>query len=322
MKLFGAVVLTVLALALPCRAVHAESLAEIAERAKPGVLGVAVLDLRTGAIESVNGTQPLPMMSVFKAPLAAAILAKVDGRALSLDKPVTVAWSDTRDGVGPIDGSGGGTFTVRDMLQAMLLQSDNTAADLLLQLAGGPEAVTAWLQRNNLDGIRIDRGERGIARDQNGIPPDLFPDRNASSLRVGIKMEARRAAFAAALTDPRDRATPEAMVHFLAALQQGKLLTGSSTHRLLAWMKETTTGPKRLKAGLPPHAELAHKTGTSMTFEGVTLATNDVGITTLPDGRTVAIAAFLTDSALPEAGREALLAAVMRSVAAGGQAAK
>lgn len=300
--------------ALSLRA-QAESLADIAERAKPGVLGAAVLDLKTGAMTSVNGTRPFPMASVFKAPLAAAILAKVDAKELSLDQSATVEWTDARDGVGPVDGSGGGIYTLRDLLQAMLVQSDNTAADLLLPLAGGPQGVTDWLKRHGLDGIRLDRDERTIARDGNGIPPDLFPGRNASTLREQIKTDDRRAAFAAALDDPRDTATPEGMVRFLTALQEGKLLSGGSTKRMLEWMKACATGPHRLRAGLPPKAVVADKTGTGMAFEGITLATNDVGIVTLPDGRVVAVAAFLTASGFPDPTREGLLAAVARSAA-------
>ena len=309
----AAILLLALLAAVPLRA---ESLADIAERAKPGVLGAAVLDLKTGAVESVNGTRPFPMASVFKAPLAAAVLARVDARQLSLDQQVVLDWNDARDGAGPVDGSGGGTFPVRDLLAAMLIHSDNTAADLLLPLAGGPEGVTDWLKRNGIDGVRVDRDERTLARDENGIPPGLFPGRNASSLRVQIKTDDRRAAFAAALADSRDTATPEGMVRFLAALQQGKLLTSGSTQRMLDWMRQCATGPKRLKAGLPPKAILADKTGTGQAFEGITLATNDVGIATLPDGRVVAVAAFLQGSGFPEQTREGILAAVGRAAAA------
>ncbi len=61
-------------------------------------------------------------------------------------------------------------------------------------------------------------------------------------------------------------------------------------------MTETTTGTKRIKGLLPNGTVVAHKTGTSATVKGVTAATNDVGLVTLPNGRHLAIAVFVSDS--------------------------
>ena len=77
-------------------------------------------------------------------------------------------------------------------------------------------------------------------------------------------------------------------------------------------LARVATGPHRLKAGLPEGAALAHKTGTSRTVDGVTDATNDVGLFTVPDGRRVAIAAFVHASPANEVTREATIAALAR----------
>jgi beta-lactamase class A len=292
---------------------HGETLQEIADRAKPGVLGVAVCDLRTGTIQGVNLKRPFPLRSVFKAFLAAGILSEVDAGQLSLDQKVTLAPGDIADGVGPVDHSRGGVFTVRELLRAAVIPSDNSAADALLVLYGGPAKLTAWLQQKGIEGIRIDRDERAIARDEHGIPADLAPGRNASTLVSQISPAEHRKAFAAELADPRDTATPEGAIAFLVKLQQGQLVSADSTKLLLGWMHQVSTGSARLKAGIPPGAVLAHKTGTSGECDGVTLATNDIGLATLADGRTIAIAAFLTGSPASESKREALLAACARA---------
>lgn len=78
-------------------------------------------------------------------------------------------------------------------------------------------------------------------------------------------------------------------------------------------MTDVSTGQKRLKAGLPPGAKLAHKTGTSGMILGINAATNDIGIVTLPDGRKYAVAIFLAGSAMPEDEREAVHASLMRA---------
>lgn len=303
-----------LLLALPAIA-RAETLPDIAARAKPGILGVAVYDFQDGVMQGVNLSRPFMMQSVFKCFLSAMVLSQVDAGAISLDQTVTLTLKDIRSGGdGTIDKSGGGTFPVRELLEAALTQSDNTAADALLRLIGGPAQVTAWLQGKGFTGIRLDRDERTISRDENGIPPTLSPDKNAADLRYDIPKEQRHAGFVAALTDPRDTATPEAAVRFLVALKRGEVLSPASTALLLGWMEKAKTGQKRLKAGFPKGTVLAHKTGTSGIFEGLCLATNDIGIATLPDGRTLAIAVFLANSPASDDARDAFIADCARAV--------
>jgi beta-lactamase class A len=252
---------------------------------------------------------------VFKTFLSGMVLAQVDAGELSLDKTIMLSPEDLRDGLGPIDKSQGGTFSVRDLLRAALIQSDNTAADALLRLVDGPNKVTAWLHGKGIEGIRIDRDLRTMGRDQSGIPANLSPGRNGSSLESQISNTARTAAFKAAFSDPRDTATPEGTIHFLVALKKGELLTAASTDLLLGWMREARTGQGRLSAGFSSKTTLAHKTGTSSMFEGVRLATNDIGLATLPNGRTLAIAVFLANAPGTDQARDAILAACARVAA-------
>ncbi len=294
----------------------AETFQEIADRAKPGILGVAVYDFQKGSMQGMNLTRPFSLQSVFKIFLSAKILAQVDQGELSLDKTVTLAPEDLRDGLGAIDHSGGGTFSVRDLLRAALIESDNSAADALLGLAGGPDKVTAWLRAKGIEGVRIDRDLRTMGRDESGVPASLSPNGNASYLENQVANAARQTAFESAQSDPRDTATPEGALHFLIALEKGQLLTASSTELLLEWLREVKTGLGRLRAGFSTQTVLAHKTGTSLTFDGVALATNDIGLATLPDGRTLAIVVFLANASGSDETRNAVLAACAR-VAAG-----
>jgi beta-lactamase class A len=78
-------------------------------------------------------------------------------------------------------------------------------------------------------------------------------------------------------------------------------------------MTATRTFPTRLKGRLPAGTKVAHKTGSSGSRNGVSAATNDIGIITLPDGRHLAVAVFLRDSKADEKARDAAIAKVARA---------
>ena len=82
---------------------------------------------------------------------------------------------------------------------------------------------------------------------------------------------------------------------------------------LLQWMAEASTGVHRIKGDLPAGTIVMHKTGSSGTKNGVTFATNDIGLITLPDGRRLAIAIFVTDSAADEATRDGVIARIAKA---------
>jgi beta-lactamase class A len=100
----------------------------------------------------------------------------------------------------------------------------------------------------------------------------------------------------------------------LRALDERHGLSEGSQALLLKLMIESPTGAKRLKGLLPAGTVVAHKTGTSGTQRGITAATNDIGIITLPNKRHVAIAVFVSDSPADAATREEVIAKVARAV--------
>ena len=111
----------------------------------------------------------------------------------------------------------------------------------------------------------------------------------------------------------RNWATPEAMVVLLRALHEGRGLSEPSRALLLRLMTQTPTGSRRIKGLLPVGTVVAHKTGTSGTVKGLTPATNDVGLVTLPNGRHLAVAVFVSDSMANDSAREKVIARVARA---------
>lgn len=296
----------------------ASSLHRLAQRAAPGVLGVAVLDLRSRRVTGVNADRPFPMQSVFKAPLGAAVLAQVDAARLTLDKSVTLTRADLSPPHSPIADAWPGRrrYTVRELLELTVGGSDNTGADVLMRMIGGPVAVTRYLRSRSIAGMRIDRYERELQPEAAGMGPfrETWLGENAFvAARDAVPIPRRRAALTRYLGDIRDTSTPRASAVFLSKLATGELLSPASTALLLDIMTRTGTGANRLKAGLPIGAVIAHKTGTGRTDFGVVPAANDIGLVTLADGERLAVASYLAGSALPEAQRDALHADAARA---------
>lgn len=281
-------------------------------------VGIGVVDLSSGEGWFRHGEQRFPMQSVVKVPVAIAILKLVDDGALSLGQSVTISpeqyapsWSPLREELK----GGSGQFTVRRLLERSVADSDNTAVDVLIELAGGAGKVNAILKAMGIRGVSVDRMERELQTESLGIEdfrPELASPEQYKAALAQVPEEKKREAVRKFLSDPRDTATPEGMTHLLRQLYQNKLLSLSSTQLLLQIMTDTPHGQDRLKAGLPPQWSLAHKTGTGPDVLGVNVGTNDAGVACAPDGKCFALTVFMAGSKVPLKNREAL----MRDVAA------
>jgi beta-lactamase class A len=295
----------------------------VVARARPAFFNAGVLIPSTGQNWVWDPTARMPLQSVSKAPLAAAALAQVDAGHLKLNERIRLTADDLSPPSGPIDAVWPSPprdhvmdLPAVDLIALAIQQSDNTAADTIMKRIGGPRAVTDWLHSKGVDGMSIDRYERELQVAVAGIPPfqPEWKDRDVwMAARDAVPAETREAATNAYLADPRDTSTVSATLEFLRQLSIGALLSQASTRLLLRLMTQGDTGPHRLRAGLPPGAGLAHKTGTSATDLGLTPTVNDVGIVTLADGRTLVMAAFLAGSSATEAERDRLIADAART---------
>jgi beta-lactamase class A len=285
-----------------------------------GSVGIGVLDLNTGESWFRNGKQRFPMQSVFKLPVGIVVLKLVDDGKLSLEQLVTISRPEFAPGYSPIlkeIRGNSGQFTVRNLLERSVGMSDNTAADALVRLVGGPKQVTAILQAMNIRDIRVDRLEQQLQPECVGLTnfrPQLADEQKYAAAVEQIPSPVKKAALERYLTDPRDTATPEGTVDLLAKLQSRQLLSHSSTALLLKIATDSPTGQQRLKAGLPSYWSLAHKTGTGPDVLGIGTATNDVGIISSPKGRRVAIAVFIAGSKAPVETRERVMSEIASAV--------
>ena len=288
----------------------------------PGRAGISVLHIESGATAAVNGDERFPMMSVYKLPIVIHALRAADAGQLDLDARVTLTAPDRRPGFSPmgeaIAAKGPLSLTIREIVAAVVTQSDNTASDWLLRRVGGPAAVAATLRALNAGGVDVSRYELEFSADYYGLcclagitPFSL--ERFARAVEQ-VPEPVRARAARAYETDPRDAATPSGFTLLLARLQKGEVLAPASTAWLLGKMQDMHARDGRIRAGLPAGTPAALRPGTSGTTGGIRAAHNDTGIITLPGDRGhLAIAIFLKGTRGSEEARDAAIARIARA---------
>jgi beta-lactamase class A len=297
----------------------ASRLAQI-EQQSGGELGFAAVHVESGTSISRRGGERFQMMSVFKLPIALAVLDKVERGALSLDTPLPIAESDLRPGLSPIAEAhphGGVTMTARELLEAMVVQSDNTACDRLVAFVGGPAAVGQRMRDLGVADVDVSDDELGLWQEFTAVdslgPRGGWSLARFEALASAVRPERRTAASRAFASLRPNTATPEAMARLLVRVYRGEALGKTSTSLLLDLLKRTVPAAHRIKGGLPSGTPVYHRPGTSGTYEGLTPATNDVGIVELPDGTHLALAIFVRNSSRPGEVREAAIAGAARA---------
>jgi beta-lactamase class A len=257
----------------------AAELAKI-EAENGGRLGVAALDMQSGARCGHRADERFPMCSTFKLLASGAILARVDAGKERLDRRIQFQASDLVAN-SPItkDRAGGEGMTLAQLCEAAMTVSDNTAANMLLTVLAGPVGLTAYARSLGDAVTRLDRIEPQL---NEAIPGD-----------------------------PRDTTSPAAMLSDLQELIFGSALSAAGKDQLGRWLLANKTGDARLRARLPSGWRVGDKTGS-----GERGTTNDVGIIFPPGRMPILIAVYLTETSLADAERNAILAATGRAATA------
>jgi beta-lactamase class A len=284
----------------------------------PGHYAIAAKLLGTDRIARVNGSMRVPLMSVVKLPVAIVVLDGVDRGRWTLETPITLRSQDMhpRGMLGDRYPRGGGPVSIRKLAEIMITHSDNSAADALMHLVGGPREVTAWLERHDLHDLRVDRTELGMGNDWYGleVADTTWTAEGIRELRSKVPAAVHDSAARAMQHDVRDTGTPEACVRVLERLWHGDLLSAAMTDTLKAMLARCATSEDRLPGLLPKGTPIARKTGTGGAWNGVTVAINDVGVMRLPNGEDVAIAVLVAEVHGPVFRAERTIARIARAV--------
>ena len=249
-----------------------------------GRIGVAAVDLNSGEQIMVLGDQLFPMASTSKVAVAAAFLEMVEqGRySLTTEFPLLIPVRSARFSSAAAPKTQGKPMAAIDLIEIMITRSSNPATDTLLNAVGGPDAVTAWMKRQGIKDFSIDRDIATLVRDDGEYNPATW-------------------------IDPRDAASPRAMVRLLQGLYRGEFLSDQSRRVLLGAMGRTVTGSRRIKADMPSDSRVSNKTGS------LNNTSSDIAIVEYPDGRALAVAIYVTGQGTKLA-RERKIATIAREL--------
>jgi len=257
-------------------------ISEIASQVQ-GRVGVSAVMLETGETAELNGNEQFPMQSVYKLPIAMAVLHRASQEPQVLSQQVAMKPGDfVRQGVrSPLRNlfPQGAQLSVRELLAQSISESDGTASDILLDLAGGPDGVMKYLQTLGIKDMTIADSEKVIFKDWE--------------------------------TQYRNSSSPHAMVELLRALNAGAGIAPAERQSLI-YLMENSLGRRRLPKFLPKDVAVAHKTGTGGMKDGVAAATNDAGIITLPNGKHILVCVYIADSTTGS--REKVIADIGKAV--------
>ncbi len=252
--------------------------------------GIAVaLEGRARLVEAAHADSHFPLMSVVKFPLAIVVLHEVEQGRLSLHQGIALGaaeldpktWSPLLKAHPQ-----GGSFTLLELLYYSLVESDNNACNALFRVVGGAGRVHGFFRERMGQGfamtIRCDEGafrDRGMMR--------------------------------------ANHASPRAMVQLLrATFGEQRLLNRHHTRLLRELMEQPSAAAPRVGLGLPAGCRFAHKTGSSGTEQGVTIAFNDVGVVQRPGCPAAYVASFIRDRRADAEGMNRAHAALGARVAA------
>ncbi|MCS6942128.1 MAG: class A beta-lactamase-related serine hydrolase [Geminocystis sp.] len=186
-------------------------------------LSAFFVDLDTGSYINYNGNTRWPAASTIKVPILVAFFQDVDAGLIRLDEKLTMTEKNKAGGSGNMQYQKVGTqYTALYTATEMIISSDNTATNMLIERLGGIERLNKRFREWGL--------EHTIIR-------NLLPDLEGTNT-----------------TSARDLAI------LLGKVNQGDLISLRSRDRLLEIMRQTKTRTL-LPQGIEPSATIAHKTG-------------------------------------------------------------
>lgn len=253
----------------------------------PGDWGVYVKHLDQDVTVRWRAEHDWYLASTVKVPVAIAVLERVDAGELSLQQSVELHAEDFVDGAGDLKlREPGDDFTIAELLEMSIENSDSIATDMLIRLLG-VEQLNARVQSWTGSGFGPLTTIQQVRYDAYGLlDPRVatLPGRVFLVVRAAGDGEARLSTLAAELGLTRGQlgtpsledlferyyesgtntASLDAFGTLLEDLARGDLLEPASKGRLLDHMQRITTGKRRIEAGLPPRVPFAQKTGTQI----------------------------------------------------------
>lgn len=253
-----------------------------------GTVGVYLSQPESDEEFTYNAGRDWYLASTIKIPLAIVILQKAEKGELSLDDELELQESDFVDGSGDLlYQQPGTTYTILELIEKMIEDSDSTASDMLMRMLGENEFNTYINEHLMPEGInyittilRVRYEAYGQiherARELSNIDyvnlKEFSPLDNrleqfmklTNTTKEELKANSIVEGFEHYYETGLNTGKLEAMGEILEKLATGELLNETHTNLLLDIMGEVTTGDNRIKAGLPDEIVFVHKTGTQI----------------------------------------------------------
>ncbi|MEE8408002.1 MAG: serine hydrolase [Myxococcota bacterium] len=257
-----------------------------ATKAFEGELALYVKDLRTGVEYGYNAKTPMYLASTVKLPVLIELFSQVKAGTVSLEDSVTYGEENLRDGSIKVSrAEPGTTYTFAELARLMMTESDNGATDLILGRIG-IDNVNARLQafdprfRRLTTMLDVRRHVYAHLSDaaMRMTPQQVYEVRRLKALpkkarRLSKMLEKEKGfwrardlqnAWTSYYASELNSAPMEAMGALLEKLAEKTLVGEDASTRMIDIMLGCKTGARRLRGLLPPHVELAHKTGTQL----------------------------------------------------------
>jgi beta-lactamase class A len=190
--------------------------------------------------------------------LCGAVLEKIDANAVLINETIKINENDLLDYAPVTEAKIGGAMTIGDLCFAAVDMSDNTAANLLMDWLGGPQAVTSFLRRTGDDTSRLDRRE---------------PELNSPGP-----------------SGEEDTSTPLAMASTFETMLLGNALSPAARVQLMEWMNTGGVTGTLLRASAPNDWEIADKSGSGVATRSL------VAMVSPPQDDPYFVAIYLSDA--------------------------
>lgn len=257
------------------------------DEASPGKLGVYIKHLGEDAELRYDAERFWYLGSAVKVPIALAVLQGVDDGEFRLDQRLTLEAEDKVDGSGDLVWQDNGVdYSLRDLLKEMLIESDNTAANMLIRLVG-EDALNQRTRKSMGGDFEAITSFTQVRRDVYGeVHPDAARLDNMQLVELASApfSKPRYEALARVLNLQQDELKAASMEQayeryyarqlnssslvaygtMLEKLVRGGLLSAESRDLLYGFMKLDSYDNYRLEAGLPEDVPFIQKTGTQL----------------------------------------------------------
>ncbi len=245
--------------------------------------GAAICHIESGARLDVNGDIPFPMASAFKIPILATACQQLVSGVISLDARLPLRDEDKSLGSGILPFFESGLEpTLRDLLTLMIIISDNTATDIMVDYLGGAAAIEGYMHELGLTEIFFKLNCKDLLR--HAFPPEVADLPAQDLVKWTTENDILRDSLPFSKGPENNVCTAKAMTELLR-LMHGDLFPQGV--RAVAFdILQKQQYKHRLARFLPLGTRVASKTGT---IGGIR---NDCGIITIGEANHVIVSLF------------------------------